>query len=58
MQKNLYQHDTINDIINEEKLKPNSGIKLVNSQDKVVYIELEKFIEKILLRLKKKSYLK
>lgn len=53
-----YQQETINEIIEEEKLKLNSGVKLITSNDKVVYIQLEDFIEKILIQLKKKSYLK
>jgi hypothetical protein len=53
-----YQQETINEIIEEEKLKLNSGVKVITSNDKVVYIQLEDFIEKILIQLKKKSYLK
>jgi hypothetical protein len=56
--KKRYQQETINEIIEEEKLKLNSGVKLITSNDKVVYIQLEDFIEKILIQLKKKSYLK
>ena len=54
--KKRYQQETINEIIEEEKLKLNSGVKLITSNDKVVYIQ--DFIEKILIQLKKKSYLK
>lgn len=53
-----YQQETINEIIEEEKLKLNSGVKVITSNNKVVYIQLEDFIEKILIQLKKKSYLK
>ena len=56
--KKRYQQETINEIIEEEKLKLNSGVKVITSNDKVVYIQLEDFIEKILIKLKKKSYLK
>ncbi|HQJ56932.1 MAG TPA: hypothetical protein PLH46_04750 [Caldisericia bacterium] len=56
--KKRYQQETINEIIEEEKLKLNSGVKVITSNDKVVYIQLEDFIEKILIQLKKKSYLK
>lgn len=56
--KKHYQQETINEIIEEGKLKLNSGVKLITSNDKVVYIQLEDFIEKILIQLKKKSYLK
>lgn len=56
--KKRYQQETINEIIEEEKLKLNSGVKLITSNDKVVYIQLEDFIKKILIQLKKKSYFK
>lgn len=56
--KKRYQQETINEIIEEEKLKLNSGVKVITSNNKVVYIQLEDFIEKILIQLKKKSYLK
>lgn len=57
-QPSRYQEDTIKEIIQEENLKENSGLKLINNKNKVVYIQIEDFIEKILVRLKKKSYLK
>lgn len=57
-QPSRYQEDTIKEIIQEENLKENSGLKLINKDNKIVYIQLENFIEKILIRLKKKSYLK
>lgn len=57
-QKKRYQDDVIDEFIQKEGLKPESGMKVLSKHDKSLYINAENFLEKFCIFLKQKSYLK
>lgn len=56
--KKRYQDDVIEEFIQKEGLKPESGVKMLSKYDKSLYINTEDFLEKFCVFLKQKSYLK
>lgn len=51
-----YHDDTIEEFVSEEKLKKDSGLKVVTNKNKSVYINNEDYLEKFCKFLKKKAF--